>query len=91
MVTECPGCKESVPRSWLAREFDCPSCGATLRVDDSAAKSFIYRTEAILNVVGFFSSSSETYLLLGGLAILALVVYVARSWMSPLCIARQGC
>jgi hypothetical protein len=88
VASACPHCETVLKRPWFSREFDCPTCGATLRVDDAAAKNFIYWTEAILIAVGVFSSSSETFLLLGLLAIVALVVYVAWSIRSPLRIAQ---
>jgi hypothetical protein len=88
LASECPNCKGLVPRPWLAREVECSSCGATLRVDNESAKRFVYRAEAVLIAVGFLSTSEVTYALLAALAVAALAVYVGWSLRSPLRVYR---
>lgn len=88
MRGECINCKSPLKRPLFA-DIECPACGATLRVDNSEAKRFIYGSEAVLIAIGFFSSSTLVYTALAVLMVAALVIYVIWSIRSPLLVLQR--
>ena len=89
MRAECINCKSLLKRPLFATDIACPACGATLRVDNSEAKRFIYGSEALLIAIGFFSNSTLAYTVLAMLMVAALFIYVIWSVRSPLRVLQR--
>lgn len=89
MRGECTNCKSHIERSLFAAELSCRACGATLRVDNSAPRKFIYGVEAALIALGYFSSSTGAYIVLALLMIAALFIYLFWSVRSPLLVLHR--